>query len=55
MSTLTELKSLKALVNRLIRKVNCACSILPAPPADNTGQYYLQYNSDTQTYSWIST
>lgn len=28
MSTLTEIKSLKALVNRLIRKVNCACSMV---------------------------
>lgn len=52
MSTLTELKSLKALVNRLLRKVNCACSLLPASPPDGTGLYYLQYNSDTQTYTW---
>lgn len=54
MSTLTELKSLKALVNRLIRKVNCACNQLPSPPADGTGSYFLRYDSDTQTYSWIS-
>jgi len=54
MSTLTELKSLKSLVNRLIRKVNCACSLLPTPPPDNSGSYFLEYNSDTQTYQWTT-
>ncbi len=52
MSTLTELKSLKALVNRLIRKVNCACNQLPPAPPDGGGDYVLVYDSDTQTYSW---
>jgi len=54
MSTLSEIKILRRLVDNLIRKVNCVCSrpnITP-PPADG-GNYYLRYNGTTKQYEWL--
>lgn len=51
MSTLTELKNLKSLVNRLLNKVNCACSkpTVPSLPTEN-GSYVLVVTGGV--YTW---